>query len=464
MEYGSKRRGLGEIGGMLRRHLAVRGLRFAVDRGWDRWAAYFVRACCQPIPVPWSSPRTLWLLGKDGANEDLLTVLEQEGIATPVDLVRGVPKAIAGRFLPPGLDDNNYSNQPPAVEARKDRYREVWRGILRALPTARRPAAIVTGNFGYFAERELASAAEAEGLPFLALHKECLKSPGRVAFFKTVYQRRGVFGGRKVLVYNHVERDLQIDAGVVRPEQITVCGMPRLDRLHQWRLAHGPRPAHPPTLLAFGFYPHTGLPRIPRKGVGDGATTYEYLSAEQRDLDWGDFFRGYHEALVKLARDHPGWRVRLKLKGRLRDSKPAIDWVESLGRPENLELVVGGDPFEHLVGADVVCGFNSTAVLEGLAAGLPVVTPAFAEALDDALRPFAVSFGAATDAPDSAQALHDSLAHHMRHPASPATDLTPARAEVLDHWVGNADGQSGARVRAAIQAEFPSPVEPVEPA
>src|SRR5690606_6086715 len=124
-------------------------------------------------------------------------------------------------------------------ERKKDDYRAFLREVFRIVLEKVRIDAIVSGNFTYFAERELQHAAEEIGLPFIVLHKESLKSPGRQKFFEDLYRnRRGLFRGRRIIVYNNLERDVQIASGVAEPERISVCGMPRLDRAHQWRVAH----------------------------------------------------------------------------------------------------------------------------------------------------------------------------------------------------------------------------------
>ncbi len=394
------------------------------------------------------------MLGKDGLTQDLLTSIEASDWAVPVDFPRSIPKAIARNYLPPGVDDNTYVTQGAALASAKESYRNAWRNIFKAMPANARPDAITTGNFGYYAERELAHAAEYENIPFIAMHKECLKSDGRLAFFKTVYQRRGKFEGRKILVYNNRERELQIAAGVARPDQVVVCGMPRLDRLHHWRRLAEVRRERPRTLLALGFTPKTGLPRIPRKGDGGSQARFEYLDPSHEKMGWNNLFLNYHETLVRVAKDHPDWVIQLKLKSRHRDAEPSINLLKQLDPPDNFRVIVGGDPLQLILNADVVSGFNTTAVLEGLAAGLQVVTPMFDEVVDPTMRDFAASFEGATHTPNDPASMYAILTDLMQRRLAPLKELPHEVLDMLDLWVGNPDGEAGNRVRSAFEQEM----------
>lgn len=432
--------------------LAVRGANIA---GFPKIIPWCIAKGCRPIKgLKKNHDRKIWMLGKEGLTQDLLVSLKEGCWATPVDVSRLIPKHIAAQFLPSNIDDNNYAIADKSIDKAKMNYRQAWQEIFRNLPYASRPAAITTGNFGYYAEREMAHAAELEKIPFIAMHKECLKSDGRIKFFKTVYQRRGRFFGRKILVYNTRERDLQIESKVALPNQVVVCGMPRLDRLHHWRKKIKPERNRPSTLLAFSFTAETGLPRVPRKSGKQ--VRYEYLDSKHEGLGWHNFFHNYHELLVKIAFNNPSWVVQLKLKPRPKDYEPAIRLMKKLNAPDNLHVIVGGDPLRYITNADVVCGFNSTAVLEGLAAGLPVVTPMFDEAVDSAMKQYVAVIGSATYQPIDPPTTYKVLTELMSKKRRPQKKLIQDAAEALEFWVGNSDGRAGERVRQAFESEMRS--------
>jgi len=448
-----KRLDLSRLLSALQRKIVIHAIRGAISAGSANLISRVIAKGCRPIKgfKKKDNPR-IWMLGKEGLTQDLLVSLKEGCWATPVDVSRLIPKYIAAKYLPSTIDDNNYAIEDKEIVAAKVQYRHAWQEIFRNLPGEYRPAAITSGNFGYYAEREMANAAEMEKIPFIAMHKECLKSDGRLDFFKTVYKRRGKFFGRKILVYNERERDLQIASEVALPNQVVVCGMPRLDRLHHWRTVSKPKRSRPATLLAFGFTPATGLPRVPRKSGKN--VRYEYLDVEHEVLGWHNYFKNYHEILVKIASDNPNWKVQLKLKARPREYEPAIRLIENLNAPDNLSVIVGGDPLQYITDADVVCGFNTTAVLEGLAAGLPVVTPMFDETLEPTMQQYVAVFNNATYEPTDPHSTYKILTELMSNRRDPAKTLDQNVAGVLDFWVGNSDGRAAERVRKAFEREM----------
>jgi hypothetical protein len=318
---------------------------------------------------------------------------------------------------------------------------------------------VVTGNFGYYAERELAAALEDLGVPFIAMHKENLKSAGRREFSKVIYrERRGPFTGRRILVYNENERQLQIEAGIASPDRISVCGMPRLDRLHQWRRANGGRTmpgSQQPQVLFFSFTPKTILPRISRRAGANLNGNVESLGEDTEAMNWNQLAKLTHQAIIRLAEETPDVNVVIKTKVRKREWSEMYRMLDDRhDLPPNLRIVIGGDPTELILESQVVCGFNTTALFEAIAAGKPVIVPRFEEALDERLRPFIVDPEDAVDYADSPEALMALLrqkAHEKRHPP---VELDPACSHILERWVGNGDGRAGERVRSAVLAEI----------
>lgn len=417
-------------------------------------AALLFRASLHRIGRRSGSERyTALMMPRPGLREDALAVLEDMPEFSVLSTYPGIMKAIAAGFLPVTIDDNNYANLSAEEEAAKQRYRAFLQDVMRHLLKLVRIDVIVSGNFAYFAERELHAAAEALGVPFIVLHKENLKTPARAAFFTQHYRRRrGAFGGREVLVYNDIEREVQINAGVVPAERIEVCGMPRLDRCHAWRRASAGRSRpEQPTMLFFTFGAKTGLPVLRRKGAeGD----YSESLPEFDNLDWHNTVQETMQAIAGFARTHP--HVRVVVKSKLSSSQIEIFRVAAGGHiPPNLELIDGGDPLDLLQEAWAVVGMNSTALLEALAMDAVVICPAYAEAADPDARQWIVDLGSAIEYARSPDQLIARLSQIASGPAPiVAGELGAGAANALRHWAGNADGKASERVGAAILREM----------
>ncbi len=392
------------------------------------------------------------MLPRPGLSEDALAVLEEMPDFSVLTTHAGIMKAIAVGFLPKTIDDNNYSGLSPQEEQAKLHYRAFLQDVLRHVLRFVRIDVIVSGNFAYFAERELHSAAEALGVPFIVLHKENLKSPGRVSYFGDLYRRRrGPFGGRRIIVYNAIERDVQTTAGIVPADRVDICGMPRLDRSHSWRRSTaGNRLPHEPMVLFFTFAAKTGLPALWRKGAeGD----YVESLPEFDSLNWEQTARQTMQAVARFAQSNPG--VRVVVKSKRSAGQVEIFRTAAGGQiPSNLHLVEGGDPLVLLQEAWAVVGMNSTALLEAVAMGKTVLCPGYAEAADPAMHPWIADLGSSVEHAQSPERLIARLSEITSGPVPvvPAELGRPA-VETLDQWAGNSDGKASERVRAVIRQE-----------
>jgi hypothetical protein len=416
--------------------------------------AFLLQACFRPIQ-PGREGRGRYvalILPRPGLTEDVLAVLENAAEFSVLSAPPGIMKALATGFLPETIDDNNYANLSASEEAAKREYRAFLQKVLAQLLRICRVDIIISGNFAYFAERELHGAAETLGLPFVILHKENLKSPARRSYFEEHYRRRrGPFSGRRIIVYNAFEREVQLAAGVVTPDRIEVCGMPRLDRAHAWRrAAAGKCLPERPHLLFFTFAAKTGLPVLRRK-FGDGERTEAMPELDR--LNWGQTALQTMQAVARFARENP--TVQVVVKSKLASGHSDFFRSSADGEiPSNVRLVEGGDPLALLQNAWLVLGMNSTALLEALAMGKTVLCPGFAEADDPAMLPWIADLGRAVERASSPDHLVARLFELTAgKPPLVAAELERPAIEALEQWAGNTDGKASERVLSVIERE-----------
>ena len=225
--------------GLLEARISDPWLGFAAGHGQIAVAAALLRQQIKTIKeadVPASQRLTALMLPKPGLVEDVMASFGADPRFRLLVMRREAVKAMARSFFPATVDDNTYGAGEPAIEAGKAPYRALWTQVWRRLNADLGIDAILTGNFSYFAEQELAAAAEACGTAFIALHKENLKTPGLEPLYEEIYRdRKGPFQGSLIATYNEIERGIQDRAGTFPAARIAVPGMPRLDHIHHWR-------------------------------------------------------------------------------------------------------------------------------------------------------------------------------------------------------------------------------------
>jgi len=438
-----------------RKRWFMRLLSALARRGNARAAAFLIGRRIRELPSgPQAAARPYRVLGlsKGGFNQDILAALGGRAELRLFQVQRTDFQALFHGLVPDDVRDYTYAGQPPEIEAAKLRYRAFLARLWDELEgRGHRFDAVLTGNHVYYAERELSAMLEARHIPFVVLHKEGLKTPANAAHFVDYYRERvGRFMGRRVLVYNEIERGIQIESGMIAPEQIEVVGMARLDRYHRWRTAHPPVPAADQRreLVFFWFDPHTGIhtPEVFLKGQpAPGARS------------WNQLWAAMTRELLLLATRNPRLRVRIKAKAMADRGAGIRQALERMGPvPANVEIIAGGDPFELITGCDFVTGLHSTTLFESIAAGKPVLVPRFAEASAPEMQPFLLDFGGAVDYAESAEAFARTLTEwgQGKHPVSV---WNTARVTTLNRWYGNPDGQSAERIWQALQKELNPP-------
>lgn len=394
------------------------------------------------------------ILPKAGFTEDAWTIMGGDPFFRINALDRKMVKAVFLAYLPPKIDDNHYLTDDPYIEGKKKELRAFWLYVLEHLKKIVRIDVILTGNYSYAAEQELTAACRREEIPFIAIHKECLKTPALEDFFKKKYEtRKPPFQGLRICVYNELEKGIQERAGVTQAERIIVTGMPRLDRIHSLRREMTKRDKRlqntRPCVLFFSFNEKTGLPSIGIKTESQ----LEKLGDKYDRLSWKRLTEDAHLAMVKLAQQEPGLDVVVKTKGD-GNAKRVMEkyYGKKMRLPRNMKIIAGGDPLKLIEDCDVVCGFNSTALIEAVAMGKPIVVPRFAEAQSDELAPYVVDIGDTVFYAGSQDELIDILrVSCIDSDKEESTQLDAKTKQILKRWTGNTDGKAGQRVRAVIE-------------
>jgi hypothetical protein len=403
-----------------------------------------------------SKPLTTLILGKSGLTEDVLAALGTSNNFIILSIPRMHIKEVFLGFLPVSIQDNNYRFETEELQKKRLELRAFWEEIVRRLSVIKPIHLVITGNFSYAAEQELTVACEELGVRFVALHKECLNTPALAEFYQNVYHtHKSQFRGSKILVYNSSEAGIMLGSGIAQDNQVSITGMPRMDALHQWRRSAAGRGSknrnQRPCLVLFSFNEKTGMPWVGDKTSHDRRMK---MGPEYDGLSISTLVEDCHKVVWELAEENAELEVFIKTKANMNGYK-TLNQVYGPGYqkrvPSNLKIIHGGDPLPLLIRADAILSFNSTTLLEGLAAGKAVVQPRYAEAIDPAITPYVIDLGQAALYADTRDELKQKLLDCCQSPPPPLAELNKAQIDALIQYVGNPDGAAGERVRQIIE-------------
>jgi hypothetical protein len=395
----------------------------------------------------------LLVLKKSVFIEDVMAVAGHIDHAELVLLGRTHLHFIAKAFFRKEVNDNNYHDLTTPEQIA--RYRDFLKSMWRVLNAKLQIKCVLSGNFSYFEERELAYVLEADGTPFVVIHKECMKTPGRVAEYEHLYRtNKGPFWGRRILVYNELEKDLIVRTGVTHADKVKVVGMPRLDGIHQSRLAGRADTARKTVVLVSFPKDLNSLPTVDTSTDGDDDGNDE-AAGKATPPNLENVWDSVHSAMFELARSHPEMDVIIKTKGNSRDRQRLADLIE---RHEfdndiaNLKIVHGGELRDLVLNATVICGLHSTGLLEALAANKRVIIPVFEESADEGNQHHFIDFGETVIYARSKQEFISLIEQALSREAPAAQPIPEATRALLDHWLGNSDGAASERAATEIKS------------
>jgi hypothetical protein len=358
---------------------------------------------------------------------------ELELEAMPYDLLRSE----ALRVLPAEVGSGLEAFGKPELRGARRRYEAILREILEDRFTRSPFDAVVAPSDTFFYMRSAPAVAHALGVPFLVAQKETTISEYTMRRHAVQLRRFAPPLADRMTVCSKRHKRFWVRAGAAE-ERIVVTGQPRFD-------FYGNRSAWP-TDVPFGDAGHSVLflsysvdAYHPTEGLGGGAWSTLHLQTE----------RGLHE----LARR--GWRVLIKPHPQ-QSCDSVWEWRKRAGDLWGKRLFLvdpQADVRPLIVAADVTVGFQSTALLEAMLAGRPVLYTGWdsvADGLGSELIPFqrwereVTVVRQADDLPDAVIAARGAVC---------APDVLRSRREIAERYLGPLDGLAAQRTVAALREE-----------
>jgi hypothetical protein len=339
------------------------------------------------------------------------------------------------RVLPQEVTDSLQAFAKPELEDARRRFTAIMQEILEDRFTVSPFDAIVMPSDTFFYVRATPSVAHALGVPFLVAQKETTISEHTMREHTQELRRYCPPLADRMTVCSERHKRFWLQSGGA-PERILVTGQPRFDFYR--------RPSEWPA-------------EIP---IGDGGPSVLFLSYSidayypgESGGSWRELHRDTERGLHELAQQ--GWRVLIKPHPQ-QPVELLNEWRRSAGELWDKQVFLV-DPLVDvrplIVAADVVVGFQTTALLEAMLVGRPVLYTGWDEAamaFGDELVPFHEWEDEITVV-RRAEELPDAVIAARGWECPPS--VLESRREIAERYLGPLDGQAAERTIAVLGKE-----------
>jgi hypothetical protein len=347
----------------------------------------------------------------------------------PYQRLRGPALRMLGAEVATQLDTFNR----PELEPRRRRYAGWLADEVRRLYLEQAFDVIVLPSDTFFYVRSLPDAAHALGIPVVVVQKETTVAVGTMQVHSANIGTEAPFSADFMTVCSERHLEFWLRTGANR-SLIEVTGQPRFD------IYAAPRRLQPSSRRRILFLSYALDAYVPRAGNQPRPTTWMQLRDETETVLLNAIRSGSVDVLVKC---HPQQDQRAEEARLARRAGPSWRRGLSLAR-------VDADTRRLILGADVVVGFQTTALYESVAARKHVVYAAWGDAYDrfrERLIPFEAAptgcLRRASSAGDLAALLEDSQ-------ATPDTGCAAWYEQALGHIDGGATERVAARLEAVV--------------
>lgn len=351
----------------------------------------------------------------------------------PYDLLRSE----ALRVLPEEVGSGLEAYTRPEFEGARRRYAAILREILEDRFTASPFDAVLLPSDTFFYVRSALAPVHALGVPLLVAQKETTISEHTMGEHAEQVRRFALPLADRMTVCSERHKSFWVRAGCAE-QRIVVTGQPRFDfysNPSEWPAEALPGEDGPSVL----FLSYALDAYHPAEGGGPRGWSALHSQTEQ----------GLHE----LARR--GWRVIIKPHPQ-QPMDAQRQWRANAGELWGQRVFMvdpQADVRPLIVAADVVVGFQSTALLEAMLAGRPVLYTGWdrtAAALGNRLIPFhswepdITVVHDAADLPDAILATNAAVC---------SADVLRSRREIAERYLGPLDGRAAERTVAVLGEE-----------
>ena len=224
-------------------------------------------------------------------------------------------------------------------------------------------------NFLYVAERELHDVSQKLKIPFLLLFKECVITKTQFNYQSYTWKKnKEHFGGSKIGVYSKLAKQCLSQSNIASKNRIDVIGCSRLAVSFSYKKI---RPKN--KIVYYAVEKHRGLPNLyckaQSKNFFKDLKDYKFYD---KKFSWEILHVKTLKILRSFANKNPETEVIIKTKT---GEKNDLNDYKNL--PKNIKVIHEGAGHSLLRDSKVVIGWNSTIILEAIAANRFILIPYF---------------------------------------------------------------------------------------
>lgn len=314
------------------------------------------------------------------------------------------------------------------------KYEQYIASLVTSLISNYKLSGFINFNFVYSSHQSIINLAYKNAIPFITVYKECLRPKGywfdTIEGFRTCIQRTNV---SSILAHNEDTKYALIKSGIISDDKIHVVGQARSDCLFNNIYKEYSR-GDSKTIIFYAVSPKAGLPTFDM-----GELTHRTTDIINRvsNVNRSNSNQIIMTSLIEYIQSRNNIKLVVKGKTKL--------WVEQEGKNKNVSFYSGPPDFSLLENAQVVVGFNTTALLEAVVANIPSISIDLSGSDKDLLleHQYVYDFRGVIHQIDDIKALHDVLDTILLRNTPP--QLNKNRQYILQKYLGNSDGNSGTR-------------------
>jgi hypothetical protein len=314
--------------------------------------------------------KVFFILHKSNGTEEIINAYKNKTSKYLFyEMKRSTLKTICNFFLK-GLADYNYKSFLREHDSRKMEYKKVLEIIFNELKKTTKLYGIINFNIFYKSDFELAKVCKMLDIKFITFHKEGIHTPNQSINAKKIYSfLNDKYSGDKIAVSNFDEKKRMVSSGIFYKNKITVVGSPRISYFYNLK----PNKIEKKVKIVFFQY-------TKKRGNIINKNIKVRNIYDKPDISWNKTELSCVKVLIELCKKYPNTlEVIFKIRENVYN---APNFLGSLKLPINFNISSSPTAYKYIENSNIVLSYNSSTLIEGIAAKKLVILPFFDGPID----------------------------------------------------------------------------------